>query len=556
MTNIRRLIEACRNDFGRLCYDGFGVMLSDEQLEAHEQIGEPGPRRKDEFKVNWLSGGTRAGKSVFGALTHVDAGLYKRGVDNTDATFWRNYSYGTLHIAPTEELAMRVYTIGAELMKGANDAQYDRKARRSRGGALLDKVAVAKAGRWGIWRYATGGFTDFRSSEGQAKRLEGGQWWWVTWDEWASQPDREIDFVLRQVLLARARDHDAKIMPMAWPKPETEHHLIEVIRNIEEGKDLDSQVVYLSAESAYFTNQTALEVEKRTKDEASYKRTVLGRPAGGAAVEFKPHMLDNMWNRRLKLSEPPEPGYAYLSTFDIGLAHDEFVGHTFRIPIMGGRRIVTPELKARVVNTVHIPGGPTLTPDRIADAVAREQAYYRSLVAIDATGMGGLMAFRQVKNMNPKPLSFVSRSNDRVYGNMRLAAITNALDVLEWGRQDPELDPEGLIPWGLIESPFIVRLNDQMLWFDRDEERPDDWVWSFMIGCWYIRRMWAKGDPGKITAKPALPRPFSVLDGAGPAPVRVRKRTRGRLVSMESPVELGEQGQVFILDGKRYTPRR
>jgi hypothetical protein len=556
MTSVRALIEACRNDFGRLCYDGFGIMLSDEQLEAHAEIGKPGPRVGDEAKVNWLSGGTRAGKTVFGALTHIDAGLYKRGVDITDATFWRNYSYGTLHIAPTDELAMRLYTIGSEVMKGANDAQYDRKVNRSRGGALLGKVAVGKLGRWGIWRYSTGGFTDFRSSEGQAKRLEGGQWWWITWDEWASQPDREIAFVLKQVLLARARDHDAKIMPMAWPKPETEHHLIEVIRNIEEGKDLDSKVVYLSAESAYFTNQKALEVEKRTKDTASYKRTVLGRPAGGAAVEFKPHMLDNMWRRSLPKSEPPESGYAYLSTFDIGLAHDEFVGLTWRIPIIGGRRVVMPEAKARIVNSVHIEGGDDLTPDRIADAIAREQAYYRSLVAVDATGMGGVMAFRQVRDMNPKPLAFVSRSNDRIYGNMRLAAITNALDVLEWGRPDPDEDPDNLVPWGLIESPFLVRLNDQMLWFDRDEERPDDWVWAFNIGAWYIRRMWAKGVPGKRSAQPATARAFSVLDGAGPEAVRVRKRTRGRLVSMKSPVELGEQGQVFILDGKRFDPRR
>jgi hypothetical protein len=548
-----QLIAACRDDFPRLCYDGFGIMLSDEQIEAHDQIGVPGPRQKGEAKSNWLSGGTRSGKTVWGSLTHFDANLYKRGVDVTDSTFWRNYDYGTLHIAPTDELALRLWAIADSISKGSNDAQYDRKARQSRGGALLNKMTVGKQGRWGIIRYVTGGHTDFRSSEGKATRLEGGQWWWCTWDEWASQPDREIEFVRKDVLLARLRDHDGKLCAMAWPKAETEHHLIEVIRAIESGEDLDSKVVYMSAESAFFTNASALEVEKRQKDKASYSRTVLGRPAGGAAVEFKPHMLTNMFDHSLRMRVPRESGFAYLSTFDIGLAHDPTVGLTFRIPIVGGKRVVTPDHKARIVNTVYLPGGDDLTPDTITYEIGREQAFYRSQVAIDATGMGGLMAFRQVKDMNPRPLAFSSRSNDRIYGNMRLAAITNALDVLEWGKPEPELDPEGLIPWGLIEAPWIVRLNDQMLWFDRDEERPDDWVWAFNIGCWYIRRFWAQGVPGKRSASAGAPQSFDVRDRGDPDAGIVRKRKRGRLISMESPVEIND-GQVFIRDGKRYVP--
>ena len=556
-SKIAKLIEACRDDFPRLCFDGFGIMLSDEQVEAHDEIGQPGPRRKGESKVNWLSGGTRSGKTVYGALTHFDAALYKRGVDVTDSTFWRNYAYGTLHIAPTDELALRMWAIADSIQKASNDAQYDRRARASRGGALLDKFSVGKQGRWGIIRYVTGSTTDFRSSEGKATRLEGGQWWWVTWDEWASQPDTEIEFVLNKVLLSRARDHDAKIMPMAWPKPETEHHLIEVIRGIEEGTDLDSRVVYLSAANAYFTNREALKVEERRAktDKATWMRTVEGKPAGGGAVEFKPHMLDNMWNRSLALRRPPEPGFAYLSTFDIGLAHDATVGHTFRIPIVGGKRVVSPEHKARVVNTIHLQGGDDLTPDKITFEIGREASYYKSQVAIDATSMGGMMAFRQVRDLSPTPKAFSSRANDRIYGNMRLAAITNGLDCLEWGRPEPGTDPDGLIPWGLIESPYIVRLNDQMLWFDRDEQnRPDDWVWSFLIGMWYIRRWWAVGHPGKRSNAPAGPIPFDVRSTPNDGDGIIRRRRRGSLVTIESPVSISETGQVFIKDGVRFTP--
>ncbi len=551
---VARLIDACRDDFGRFAFDGFGIMLSDDQLENDARIGPAGPRRPGDFKTNWVSGGKRSGKTVYGFLKHADANLYKRGVDRTDRVFWRNYDYGTLHIAPTDELALRMYAIGDTIAKGANDAQLDERSRRSRGGAFLDKFSMGKSGRWGIARFVTGGHMDFRSSEGRAYRLEGGQWWFATWDEWASQPDREIRFVWKDVLLARLRDHDGKLMPLAWPKPETEHHLIEVIRDIEEAVDLDSQVVYFDAEAAFFTNRKALEVERRTQDKASWMRGVKGRPAGGAAKEFKPHMLDNLWNRRLpREPELPEEGYAYFSSWDIGLAGDSTVGLTFRIPIVNGRRMVTPQYKARIVNWTHLPGGDDLTPDKITFAVAREQLTYRSLTALDATSMGGMMAFRQVRDLRPRPHEFKSRANDRIHGNMRLSAITNALDCLEWGRSKiPEgMPPELVPPWGLIEAPFIVRLNDQMLWFDRDEDHPDDWVWALNIGCWFIRRWWAVGDPN--TPLLTGPQPFDLLSTPPEPGVIIVRRRRGLLVSADAPVRQPPD-QVFIRDGKRFVP--
>jgi hypothetical protein len=78
-------------------------------------------------------------------------------------------------------------------------------------------------------------------------------------------------------------------------------------------------------------------------------------------------------------------------------------------------------------------------------------------------------------------------------------------------------------------------------------------VWAFNIGAWYIRRFWAQGVPGKRTANAGVPQPFDVRDRADPDAGIVRKRKRGRLISMESPVEI-DHGQVFIRDGKRYVP--
>ena len=64
---IRDLAERVSRDFGAFAYDGFGVMLSDEQLEAAQKIGPPGPRQPGERKIDYVSGGQRGGKTVLGA---------------------------------------------------------------------------------------------------------------------------------------------------------------------------------------------------------------------------------------------------------------------------------------------------------------------------------------------------------------------------------------------------------------------------------------------------------------------------------------------------------
>lgn len=548
-----RLAEACADDWPRLMYDGYGIWLTDQQIEAHALLGGPGPRvAVTDPKFLWLLGGQRSGKTVEVAGWHIDAGLYKRGVDPTDRPFWRNYIYRTLAVAPTDALAMRLYAILMEIGKGTSDAQFDRKARRSRGGAFIGRYyKVSKDKYGGLVLFNNNAEINFRSTEGRAYRLEGGQWWFITWDEWASQPDAEIEFVRTDVLEGRARDHDAKIVPLAWPKAETEHHVVRVIREIENGIDRDSKVFSLDAEQAFFTNKRALATELKRKSAAQVLRTIRGIPAGGAGIEFKEWMIDNMVDDALHYPVLREPGYDYLTTADIGLAHDATVITTFRIPVINGHRVVTPEFRARVVNWTEIPGGPSLTPDTITFTIAREQAVYGSIVAVDATSMGGMMAARELRGLQPRPHEFVARANDRIHGNMRLAAITNGLDLLTWGRPN-DLDPDEEFdqPWGLIEMPRIQPLLDQMMAFDRDDKKKaDDRVWSFLIGCWYIRRWWARGDPHAYQ-----PIPFNIAD-EGPTPEYTGRR-RSRLLRAGFAIDETppNEGIVYIKDGKRWEP--
>lgn len=493
---VRLVAERVADDFGAFAYDGFGIWLSTDQLEAEAAMKGFGPRvQRDEPKFHFLSGGTRSGKTVLLMLGHSKVCLYKTGVDTTDARYWNNYLYKTLAGAPTTELTLKLWQVFDEASKGASDAQYDRAARRSRGGAFLHLFKAGKADQWPVVRFENGARVDFRSTEGYAYRLEGDQWWLFSWDEWASQPDREIQFVKDDVLLSRSRDHDAKIIPAAWPKAATERHLIEQIRRIEKGAT-DTQVLYLSSEDAYFTNRASLEVEKRTKTKASYIRTVLGKPAGGASVEFKSDVVAHMVRDDLRwphiLTDNDRITARTFSSWDLGLAHDSTVGLTWLVPKVG----VTVLSKVRIINATEIKGGDAQTLDHIAFAIHQEQQVYGSQSAVDASGLGGVAAVRQLGDLKPPPLAFVSRSNDRTYGNMRLSAITNGIDMLTWGRPPEDEDPDGVLPWGLVEMPRIQPLLDQLANFDRDAKNvPDDWVWSFLIGLWYIRRYWVVGKP-------------------------------------------------------------
>lgn len=549
---VQRIAERAATDFGKFAYDGFGIMLSDQQLEARQQLGRPGPRESPQDpRFYYLSGGQRSGKTVLGFLTHAEAVLYKVGIDVTDRIYWKNYQYKTINLAPSDELSMRLWAVADAIQKGVSEAQWDRRARRARGGAFLGLFKADTYKRWGIVRFNNGGWVDFRSTEGKAKRLEGTFWRYFTWDEWASQPDNEIVSVRDDVLQGRARDADAKIVLMAWPKAETERHLIAVERAMETGvgpRARDSRVIYLSAEAAFFTNRAALAVEEGSKDEARWKRTVQGRTAGGASIEFTVELQQNMVNQLIPVAAPRVDGYRYFSSWDLGLAHDNTAGYTWAIPIVDGRPIVTVNHKARIVHESYLEGSEDLTIERITFEIVREQQAYGSMTAVDATGMGGLGAVRALKDMKPPPLSFKSRSNDRIHGNMRLAAITNGLDLVSWGKPtvgQMELIREGqqqwdilaangqilassrpeVPPWGVIEIPRIVALIDELANFDRDAKDGvlDDRVWAFLIGCWYIRRFWVQ-----LSAGIHVPRPF---DPRSTAP-----RRKAKVISRVVPV--------------------
>ena len=502
----RRLVERAAEDWAVFMYDGLGIMVSDDQLNMRQTFGRPGPRQaqKGEPKVLFVSGGQRGGKTVGLAGLHLEACLYKTGVDNTDGRYWRNYLFKTLAGAPTTDLDLKLWQAIDEIQKGASEAQWDRRSRRARGGAFLHMFTAGKMGDWPVVRFDNGSRIDFRSFEGYAYRVEGDQWWLITWDEWASQPDREIETVKTDVLMGRARDHDAKIILAAWPKAETERHLIAALRNIETGADVDSKVVYLDSENAPWTNRNSLKAERRVKSQAQWLRTVKGRPAGGASIEFAADVVANMIKPDLPFPQLPEEGFRYFSSWDIGMAHDSTVGLTWRIPLAG----VSPLSKARIVNATEIKGGETVTLDQLTYAISREQMLYHSQSAVDATSMGGVAAARQLRGLNPRVLAFVARSNDRIYGNIRLAAITNALDLVSWGRPTDERAQVDPVPWGMVEAPRIVALVDQLANFDRDAKNvPDDWVWAFNIGLWYIKKYYL------VSLGSYRPIPFDVAAG-------------------------------------------
>jgi hypothetical protein len=423
----------------------FGIMgpvqrRADRGLQRRS--ASPGPRGRGEFEVQLAVGRPARRQDRDRRRDARRRGLYKRGVDNTDRCTGRTTSTGRWRSPrrrpdPAAVADRRRGQQGLPRRAVRHEGAGDRAAARSSAASPPARIPRAT----GSGRFSNGARTDFRSSEGGAYRLEGGQWWWITWDEWASQPDREIHTIKSDVLLGRARDHDAKIMPMAWPKPETEHHLIASSATSRRARP---------EQQGRLPRRDNARGRTRTRSRSSSRRRARPRSSGRSRAARRRRRRSSSsrdGRRQPRQQEPaaagaPDRGGLRL-LLELGPRPRQ--RRDGRLRRSGSRSSAASGSSAPVQGPDRqpdgLPGSDTRDLDDITMAISAQQALYHSHGAVDATGMGGLMAVRQLRDLQPAALEFKSRSNDRIHGNMRLAAITNALDCVSWGRpEDPELD--------------------------------------------------------------------------------------------------------------------
>jgi hypothetical protein len=430
------LLVGCRDNFERFSLEGLGIALHPKQVEAGLNIFK---RLYQYILLTWAN---RAGKTTLLCVIHLYAITYKIGMDppsgDTEEEEERDYrerwlpaGYRTLHCAPLNALSLKAYKELQEILKGTSVAQRDPATGKRREAPFLALYTALKERNEAgidhiILRCASGGATDFLSTEGGAARLEGEPWRLITWDEWpATEGDLEnARFVLDVRLTNRAADFAAPIVLTGTLTVDTEPLGKEWIAKCEDPAEPDWWGNYAERIENPSANRLSIERAKRNLTQEDYDRTVRGRPGGMKGRLYPDWLLTNAFRKDLPEKTPPVPGdgcawdptttrrvnangspYTYILLCDLAIADADNVFTMFRFPkdyrftvasapSPGGQSTGGPIIGVR---QVVVPGSRTLTDDDILATIEETFLPYGGLIVLDTTDAHGKNVHRLLR---------------------------------------------------------------------------------------------------------------------------------------------------------------
>jgi hypothetical protein len=542
-------IERGRHDVKLFALMGLGIDLHAKQVEVAVVMLD------SEFQYYLLTWANRAGKTTGVGVIHMHRLFYKIGVaparNAVEHENWLKVEYRTLHAAPLNELAGRAFDAWNEIVQGVSPAQWDKVVGVYRPSPLAPFFALTKerdaAGSDHMFmRCITGGVTDFRSTEGKARRLESGTWRFISWDEWpqTENPD-DIRTVLFVRLTARAADFDAPILLTGTITEETEHIAQEFIDYCEDPENGDWWGN--TAERSMNPNASVLAMERaeRNLDPEDYARTILGIPGGAKSRLFPPYMVDLIFRNELERFTPPLPGdgvlwdapdenlapvrrrrdgkmerelerlprgrfkprgtspYTYLHIWDLALAAAANVGHVWRLPAdwrfgyvqVDGKTVFRP---IEGCKEVVIPGSRTLTTAEIIHTIEETYLPYGGLIVVDTTDAHGKNVYRELRRAGYPVEAFTFNERDERRVIRKDAAVLNTRALLTEGMElerdtagEPMHDPDGVPkfdrtkPYGVLRLPRQwTKPKDQLsiLRID-DSKQTKDHAMVVLMGC-------------------------------------------------------------------------
>lgn len=406
-------IRAGRTDIALWAYRGLGIKLHPKQVEAAEAVlrGEAAY-----FLLTWAN---RAGKSLLLCVIHMHRLFYKLGIapprNEHERKLWEAQAYRTLHCSPLNELAGRAWEAIGEIIKGTSPAQRDENNKR-RPAPLAQMFATTKErSETGadhiLLRCLTGATMDFRSTEGRAARLEGGDWYLITWDEWPSceNPD-DVRFILDNRLTARAADHEAPIVLTGTITEMTEHIAKEFIGYCTDPENEDWWGN--TAERAVNPNssQKSMDRAARALGQEDYDRSVRGIPGGVKGRMFPSWLIEPAFDPKLPESQVPDkdPKWTYLHVWDLAIASADNVGMVIRVPSDWKFSVANPLVGVRLVV---IPGSHTLIDDEITFEIESTFLPYQGVIYVDTTDAHGINVYRMLrrKGLPAKEFDFKAR---------------------------------------------------------------------------------------------------------------------------------------------------
>lgn len=307
-------------------------------------------------------------------------------------------------------------------------------------------------------RYFSGAITEFRTTKKKGESIEGHEYGYISADEIALE--QHLEFIRDKILLPRLRKQkDSQLDFFATPKGLNAYY--RVVLEIE-------RKGYVQGGSSFenpWIDHDLLKYQISTWSEAKREQIIFGKFIDTAEMMFSSR-VPILFDETLSLEEV-EPGRKYIEAWDLargrrGEQSDQTVGY----------RIDITEKPARIVKrwAFQLPWTEKERENINAEAgtlkehssIEREirQAHYESdaRVLLDSTGVGDTL-YGIVQDI-AEPVDFRGGNKDRI------------LDHLQ-----------AVIDAGLLKSPYITELADEMTVYQRDDKNLDtDNVMALAIG--------------------------------------------------------------------------
>lgn len=429
-----------------------------------------------------MNAGNRTGKTVLIAMIHIKFAYYKIGIPYGDG--YANFKYRTFAMSPISRQARECLKYIEDIIEGRFTWTVKGKRYSNYQKCKLRGFYAGKNESIGELRYSNGSITyAFSTGSDQGANFQGLPAGIVTYDECVLSHHLEDE--LDSNIYSRLGDYGKVMMLVSTPNEEAPsqqyfHHMVqEAINGISNyivigGSFMEN--IFISLEKRESHAQTV-----RDRNPIMARQILEGAFVSTGGKMFDTDIIERMWIDS-KMGKEPQQHHRYLISVDWGFAEDgdetvmlvfDLEGPPFEIVYAYAKTGGDPyEMIGVLNNLVH--------------------DYNEAEVIMDTASMGGTIMRRMLKRLKITRFDNTQgvdiKENALVYAKI---VLTKNRKKIEMGENVIETNPD----YGWVRSFYLPKLANQMATYKTDDRKlKQDWVMTFIQGCWYL---WKKfGDHG------------------------------------------------------------
>ncbi len=422
-----------------------------------------------------LHAGNRSGKTVLLAILHIKFVFYKIGIMHGDG--YDDFRYRTFDISPISRQAKECLRYIEDILKSQFTWQ-ERGKRFSNAKTLkLRNFFAGKNEALGEVRYTNNALTyAFSTSEDMGSSFQGLPAGFVSYDECVRSHHLEEE--LDGNVYSRLGDYGKLIMLVATPGVEakSQQHYYHLVAEAKEGINN-----FLTLAGSYLENIFIPEKKRESHARDTKKRNpvmarqvLYGDFVTAGNVMFETQVIEQIWFKDRKKYIPPDVEKEYMISVDWGIADkgDETVMLVWDLS----------KVPYTIVRSYSKKGGDPY--DLIAILRNMRADYNGAKVIMDTSAMGGQMFKKMLKGI--KPIGFDAAGT----GKDKEDALVFAQILLTKGRRAELVNDEVVErneDYGWIRSVYLPKLANQLATYQKEDRKlKQDWVMSFVMGCWLI----------------------------------------------------------------------